>query len=600
MSSRVLLALVLLACAACSKPPPPPALERVTLQPVLPRDTPQSDVEGSRQARSRLVFDRRDAWTVPLGDALEMSASASTPLDGSFSVGLTGVDAEAKLEGQIRVVLEIEGEEGTSRSEASLDASDACARWTPLFVGKPGVVERVSIRGSWIGSETPSIAAAELAIAPERVRAPERASRERPNVVVVSIDTLRADRLGCYGHARATSPNLDALAAKGLVFERAFSPAPWTLPAYGSLFTGRLPAEHRAGVVTEREALFGEDGTPTKRTTEHLRDDVPTLAELLARAGWRTAGFSCNPFLGPGAGLDRGFERYVGYQYNAKGGVDRALEWLAAHEGERVFLFLHLIDPHYPFAPPDPYAQRFGSSELADAPPPLDELRRGAADDLRKQLSDLYDGEIAYADAELARLFARLEASGLSETTLVALHSDHGEELWDHGGFEHGHTQHAEVLHVPLVIAMPGRVPVGARVAHRVRSHDLFATILDVCGVEAPRGIDARSLLGTIEADRDALSEAILWGTREIKSLARGSEKLIVAGKSDQLLYDVARDPRELEERAALDPERAAALRTLLLEHHERTTKLAPNAKSLKLDAGARSRLGHLGYAGDD
>jgi arylsulfatase A-like enzyme len=332
---------------------------------------------------------------------------------------------------------------------------------------------------------------------------------------------------------------------------------------------------------------------------------VPTLAELLLAHGWRTAAFSCNPFLGPGSGLERGFERYAGYQYNAKAGVDRALEWLGDHKGERFFLFLHLIDPHYPYAPPDPFAKRFAvealhESALADAPPPLDDLRREASDDVRRALVDLYDGEIAFADAQLARLLARVRELGIEGSTLVVLHADHGEELWDHGGFEHGHTQHEELLHVPLVLSLPGRVPAEKRVAQRVRAQDAFATILELCGVARPASTSSESLLAPIERDRDALSESILWGTREEKSLAIGRDKLISDGAGGESLFDLDVDPLEQIDRASAAPDVAAKLRDALRVQHAGCATAAPSASTLRIDEATRSRLDRLGYAGGD
>ena len=381
--------------------------------------------------------------------------------------------------------------------------------------------------------------------------------------------------------------------------ERRCSSAPWTLPSYASLFTGLSPADHRAGVVTEREDRFGTDELAQRKTTELLRPDVRTLAEAAREAGWWTAGFYCNPYIGAGAGVDRGFDRWERYQHGAKAGVERAQAWIAAHGARPWLVFLHLIDPHMPYAPPAPFDRQFAGvsvDDLADWPPTLSALRGGADEATRKLCSDLYDGEVAYADAQLGRLLEALRLSGELDNTIVVLHSDHGEEFWEHGGCDHGHAMHEELLRVPFVLSWPGRVE-PRRVSARVRTLDLYPTLSELLGWGSPHelseGASLVPLFGGTGRDREVVAEAILWGEREHKALYSGSIKHVAAGAGGTT-FELSASGL-----APLDPSRGAALRQALLERHRRTQGADRPRGVLQLDEAARNELARIGYAGD-
>jgi hypothetical protein len=293
-----------------------------------------------------------------------------------------------------------------------------------------------------------------------------------PDLVLVLVDTLRADHLGAYGYPRPSSPNIDALAARGLRFERAYAHSGWTLPSVASLLTGRLPHEHGAGRAATGEGRFG-------RIPDHVR----TLAEDLAASGYATHAIVNNTFLAPGFGFARGFD---GYDYrgatnlehrSALDSVARALDWLDAAP-RPAFLLLHLMEPHFDYRPPDDLHGRFAPGSPTSEAGSLDRERVLRALDLdqadlpeaqRAWLVARYDEEVLAVDRAVGALARGLERRGRLRDTLLVLTADHGEEFWDHGGFEHGHSLFGELTRVPLVAAGPDIEPGVTRavVSHR-------------------------------------------------------------------------------------------------------------------------------------
>lgn len=342
----------------------------------------------------------------------------------------------------------------------------------------------------------------------------------RPDIVLVVVDSLRADHLGVYGNARPTSPNLDALAEAGGWFRRAYAHSGWTLPSLASLLTGQLPHQHRVGRDPFRSDRFGR-----------LPADAETLAELLRLAGYRCGAVVNNTFLAPAFGLQQGFEGHYDYRgasrweaRSAETSVDAALEWFREQAPPR-FLLLHLMEPHLSYDPPESVRHRFTGRgapplELPFVPDELfDQLRSGAAalgDDELDYVRKLYDEEILATDRALGRFFESLAGPTHEEgDLLLVVTSDHGEEFFDHGGFGHGHTLYSELTRVPLIARGPG-VPRGA-IDTIVQHVDLFLGILAVAGVAPPpgaRGVDLFALArGEVEAGpRSALSENVLVG----------------------------------------------------------------------------------------
>lgn len=387
------------------------------------------------------------------------------------------------------------------------------------------------------------------------------------NVLLVTIDTLRADHLGAYGYHRGTSPNLDALAKESVLFENAFSVSSWTLPGHASLLTGLFPAEH--GVVTDRTAL------PVSSET---------LAEIMSSNGYDTFAAVSHAYLTERYGFEQGFDRFddslstgSAHRPVAAGIVDRMIEWLGERESERpFFVWLHIFDPHWSYVPPSPYdamfdphyegsmkgdfrslSKYFKAVKGYDKPPHLPES------DFEHVMS-LYDGEIAYVDAELGRLFEALRSRDIWGKTLVAVASDHGEEFMEHGSLEgHQWTLYDEVVRVPLILRIPGGRRPGHVVETPVSTVGLVGTVLDYSGIAAP---ERRSLTATVEESRgdgDRVPPILMDLTvrREKRSVAirEGELKLIRGEDGRAELYRVSVDAgeaRDLSEERPRDVER--------------------------------------------
>jgi arylsulfatase len=338
--------------------------------------------------------------------------------------------------------------------------------------------------------------------------------RRPPNVLVISIDTLRQDHVSAYGYARATTPNIDALAREGALFRDAVSSSNWTLPAHMSLMTGLAPSAHRVE----------DDG-------HRLPASVQTLAGVLAQAGWRTGGFTSHVYLDPEFGFARGFDDYETVpDQRADAVTDKALAWLERPSERPFFLFLHYFDPHWEYDPPEPFASRFGAAErrygsAAFLYPHLDPANPLPAPAI-PEVVKLYDGEIAFTDHHIGRLVDRLRERGQLDDTLVVVVSDHGEEFGEHGTFGHGTHLHGEVTRVPLIVRAPGRAEAGERRGTALLS-DLPHTLLAAAGVRVPEqfAVDGVDLL----AERDdaerriGILESTRWGPRRFAARTAGA-----------------------------------------------------------------------------
>ncbi len=457
------------------------------------------------------------------------------------------------------------------------------------------------------------------------------ASPAGPSVVLVVIDTLRADHLGAYGYERRTSPAIDARARQGAVFERAFSTAPWTLPSVGSMLTGQLPTRHGAGIVVHDVSEFPdrEQLQELVRRGEllfyALETSLPTLAEVFQEGGYATAAIVNNSFLAPGFGVARGFDHYdfaeqPPLERPANIAVDLAIDWLGEHREQRVgqpfFLMLHLIDPHMPYAAPEPFRGKFVDPYAADLPAVLTasemyELRDRLSDDrddpalsLAIQLA-IYDEEIAFADHELERFFDALDASGLGEDTIVAITSDHGEEFFDHGKFEHGHSVYNELVRIPLIVWGPGVV--SGRYEAPVSLVDLMPTLLDAGGLSTPEGLAGESLWSLLNGgarpveslpvpfDRLLFIERTLYGDEKKSVISWPWKALINVPDDYQELYQLERDPGELVNERSAEEDRYFTLLSAL-----QATMLAADqqgrSNAVTLDEKTLKGLRNLGY----
>jgi len=359
--------------------------------------------------------------------------------------------------------------------------------------------------------------------------------REQPNVLLISIDTLRADHLGLYGYARDTSPFLDRLAAGATVFERAYSPAPWTLIAHMSMLTGLYPPQH--GVIDGELALSPE---------------IPLLAERLAAAGWQTVGLHHPVWVVPRHGFARGFDVYRPHADIAEAERHLHEELARLDQARPTFLFVHLFDVHR-----GPIVPRTHS--IYPAPEPFQELfRPGATQELplfmaeldphdprqREALTALYDGGIRHVDHELERWFAWPEAEGFLENTLVIVTSDHGENLMERGRSEgHGHFWN-EGIQVPLIVRFPDGRGAGERVDELAHLADIVPTVLEVCGLAAQGELGGRSLAQPLPAERTILG--LTEGVDEPRAyVMRGTRKIARGMAGGYLASDLGLDPHE-------------------------------------------------------
>lgn len=413
-------------------------------------------------------------------------------------------------------------------------------------------------------------------------------------IVVVTIDTLRADRLGTYGYGRDTSPVLDGLARQGTTFERAVTTMSTTLPAHTSLWTSLLPIE--TGVVA--------NGTKYNVGTERR---IRFFAEMLRDIGYQTAAFVSATPLKSRTGIAQGFALYDEpevTQRSATETTDRVLAWLAAEPAEPFFLWVHYFDPHIPYEPPAPYDTMFSADEEM-----IDHLRQlrfpYPEDEEILRINDLYDGEVRYVDSELGRLFAELDAMGCFDDSTIVVTSDHGEGLGQHDWLQHGRIFNEQLL-VPLIIKFPESAGLaGRRFSGLTSIVDLVPTLvaaLDLPFDEADRqqlrGYDALS-----GARRYALSQRTvrpnlrLWGLGKRYSLQSERWKYLLATEGEDVLYDLERDEAEVENVIGRYPRQARKMReeltAILVERSAATPALAVTEE---LSPDVIEELRSLGY----
>ena len=420
-------------------------------------------------------------------------------------------------------------------------------------------------------------------------------SEEPPrNLILISIDTLRADRLGVYGAERDNSPHLDAIAREGVIFEQAMSTAPWTLPSHASLFTGRYPSQH--GVTTVRHALD---------------ENVPTLAAHLRAHGFETGAIVNVGYLQGRFGLGRGFSHlaFAPADSSPDGAtrriVERATLWLQSRREQRCFLFVHLFDVHSDYRSRPAFEAAVGaSSERIDATSArLVDILGGTATIAPQEidgLSRLYDAGVRQLDEDLSTLLAFLDQWGWLDDSLLVVTSDHGEEFLEHGKVLHGASQYEEVLRIPLLMRGPG-IPADRRIATPVSLVDIAPTALAALGVppmEDTDGLDLHPLWnGTGTApfeNRPIFAEAApgIFG-EALRAVRRGDDKLIVDTRSGVELYDLAEDPGETRDRAAAEPDRVRELEAALAELAESARQ---KTAAGDLSAEEWSALEALGY----
>jgi arylsulfatase A-like enzyme/Flp pilus assembly protein TadD len=403
------------------------------------------------------------------------------------------------------------------------------------------------------------------------------------NVVLITIDTLRADHVGCYGYKQIKTPNIDGLAADGVRFESAFAVVPVTLPSHSSMLTGTYP------MLSGMHDFSGNKLSPLQ----------PTLASVLKQAGYQTGAVIGAAVLDSRFGLNQGFDFYYDHfdfsrldeanldEMERPGNVvaDVALDWLAKNSQRKFFLWMHLYDPHFPYHPPEPYSREYAAQP--------------------------YDGEIAFADEQVGRLLRFLKEKGIYQNTVIVLCGDHGESLGEHGEKTHGFFIYNATMHVPLIIRLPeSRLPEKAArtFADPVSLVDLMPTVLGAVGLEIPSQVQGHNLLPELRGDRtDQLNrDRVLYGETFMPRIhfnwseLRGSENtkyhFIDAPRPE--LYDLSKDPGEvhnlLTEKKAVAEEMRAKLVSLIRDYSAGKEM----AEKTGLDPALMERLKALGYAG--
>src|SRR5713226_8633999 len=396
-----------------------------------------------------------------------------------------------------------------------------------------------------------------------------------PNVVVITIDTLRADHLGCYGYKQIRTPNIDALAADATRFERAYTAVPVTLPSHTVMFTGTYP------MLSGMHDFAANKLNPTQ----------PTLASVLKEHGYATAAVIGSAVLDSRFGLNRGFDFYYDHfdfnrlqesnleEMERPGNLvaDLALDWLGKNYHSKFFLWMHLYDPHFPYRPPAPYSEQY-----KDRP---------------------YDGEIAFADAQVGRLITFLKANGLYRNTVIVLAGDHGESLGEHGERNHGFFIYNATLHVPMIIRLPGRLP--KVVPELVSLADLMPTVLKALKFDLSSQVQGFNLLPLMaqkkaEESRSLYAETFLprlhFNWSELRSVETEKYHFIDAPKPE--LYDLSKDPGETQNLYAEKKAVAEEMRARLMTQINQYSAGPELAQKTGLDPALMERLKSLGYAG--
>jgi arylsulfatase A-like enzyme/tetratricopeptide (TPR) repeat protein len=404
---------------------------------------------------------------------------------------------------------------------------------------------------------------------------------EKPNVILMTLDTTRADHLACYGYPGVRTPFIDSLARRGVLFEQAASNSPLTLPAHCSILTGMYPTYH--GVRINGNTALNEQQV--------------TLAEVYSGQGYQCGAFIGAFVLDGRWGLKQGFQHYDDhfdlkkYKHIDLGAVQRpgnevmdvALEWLEGQKESPFFAWIHLYDPHTPYEPPEPYLSEYGP----------------------KGLAGLYDGEIAFMDEQIGRCTDWLEKNGLDKSTILVLVGDHGEGLGSHGEGTHGYFIYDYAIHVPLIIVTPFAELQGVRVPSQVRIIDIFPTLLEMTSIAPSGETQGRSLLPAMFrlqkkedgiAYAESMSPNLQFGWSSIHSLRNTQYKYIDTPKAE--LFDLTQDPGEQTNLLQQHPDIAREMKESLDRLMEESSQGAPTPQAANLDRETIEKLSALGYVG--
>ncbi len=517
--------------------------------------------------RARLCGQIRNAVAIPPGGLVSMDARYASGDRVRFGYGVLD-QAIGRVPGPVSIYLKERDERGLERTlwEASLDPvrEPADRGWHEADVRLGGSHQRAGR----LCFGTDSQQDWGPAIANPRVVSVRDISRQ--SVIFILIDACRADHLGCYGYFRDTSPHLDGIAHRGTRFETAITGSGFTLTSVASMFSGLYPWQH--GVIFTKGLRY-----PAQ---------IPDMIGLFKAGGFMTAGFSGTYFRFSVNGFDRGFDVFDEvcansfFYESADCLIRRAMNWLSAHADEPFFLYLHLVDTHAPYYPPEPFQSRFRSAGLGFDHSAVEFGDAGRFGDGRRwyqvplkpseadleYLKTLYDGEIAYADERIGQMLNSLRDRGLLDNIIVLVTADHGEAFYEHRNIEHRGSLYDEVLKVPLIFAGPG-IPRGRVVHDQVRTIDFLPTLLDLAGIPVPAGIQGRSLVPLFKDQALSPEPALAFRCLSLKkehyeyAFRDSREKLFLQMPVMRFeLYDLLRDPDEEHDLSSADPQRTRDL----------------------------------------
>jgi arylsulfatase A-like enzyme len=425
----------------------------------------------------------------------------------------------------------------------------------------------------------------------------EKAKNKRPNIILITLDTTRADHLSFYGYHRRTSPNLAELVDESVVYTNAIAPSSWTLPSHASLFTGKFTASHGAqydpdGPLRISDAISGPEAWQNYRARGLAQNEV-TLAGILKEAGYSTGAVVGGPWMKKIFGLNKGFDFYDDREIGTVNGrlagqiSASASQWIDKLRGDDFFLFLNYFDPHTPYQAPEGFSRAFlpKSTDLSGRKPTLEEYIA------------LYDSEILYMDHYIGLLLSKLKADNLYDETMIIVTADHGELFGEHGHFGHGKHLYQEEIHVPLFIKYPGGEVLPSRTDVQVQLNDIMAIILERLGIPIPQGIQAgvppqigHPLLSEVSS-LPAFSPYGAW-----RAIFGGDFKFTWNSKGNNLLFNLKDDPRENKNLVNDKPGLAKRMMSDLNQYLEKLPEPGPASEAQDLDEDTKKALRSLGY----
>jgi choline-sulfatase len=550
-------------------------------------------------AKVRLGEEERSA--IVLGKDSTLRFHGLVPKDATLGFGV-GAEGEGTTPIRVRVTSAAQSAPVTFTAEAAGSWADHKLDLSALA----GQVVRIDLQAQGTGQGRIAWNAPRLLV-PDRPKPELQAAK---NVVVLVVDTLRADKLKPFNpKTRVKTPVIDQLAAEGVVFELAQAPENWTKPSVASILTGLHPQTHQQ-----------------KTGDAALPESALLLSEHLKAQGFETGSFIANGYVSDRFGFDQGWDHYTNYireakSTEAKDVLKEAADWITAHKDERFFAYIQTIDPHVPYDPPGEYLQMYDPAEYSGQVRPrmtgdlLEKAKRNPpavvfTERDKRYIAGLHDGEISQHDHQLGAFVQRMKELGLWEDTLFVITADHGEEFEDHGSWGHGHSVYQELLHVPLMFRLPNRLPAGGRVADAVGTLDVAATVTDLLEVPAMPANEGHSLLGFMIGQPPSRPSVVFSDFQDDRRVVTAAGwKLVLRGNLTSTMFDLNADPSENQ---PLGPEQSPIARNFtrallgqFLAASDRANWLSAEQKggtelkreNAKMDDTIKDQLRALGYA---